>query len=108
MSFYEDDVTDILTDFAIPVTLVGYPSSSGSSGATANKTINAIFDEAQEIIDVETGQVISAKPQLTCKTSDVSAILRHSACVINGVSYYVIDIMDDGTGVTMLKVSTTL
>src|SRR4030042_1205113 len=108
MSFWLDDLDNFFKDFSVELTLVNYPSSSSgaSSGATVNTIVKCLFDEAQNVVDIQTGQIVSAKPQASCKSSDVSAILRRSQVIINGVTYLVNDILDDGTGITILQLST--
>ena len=105
MSFWIDDIDSFFNDFSVDVTLVAYPLSSGTTGATSNIRIKGIFDEAQKVTDIQTGQIVSARPQLTVKSSDVSSILRKSQIIVNSVTYYVLDILDDGTGITILDIS---
>ena len=105
MAFY--DVTDIdrwFDDFAESVTLENY--STTGSGTGGDVEIDAIFDEAQEFVDIN-GDVVLADPSLYCKTSDVSSISQGSTITINSVLYYVRAIRDDGTGITRLTMSLT-
>jgi hypothetical protein len=104
MSFWVDDIDKMMADFGGPVTLVNY-QSSGSASSGNNSEITAIFDEAQRIIDFQDGQVVSAMPTVTAKTEDVENISRRSIVIINNVSYFVNEPLDDGTGITILILS---
>jgi hypothetical protein len=97
MSFWEDDVADMLTDFGVTVSL--------NYGSTDEVDITAIFDEKQEIINPQTGEVISASPALTCESADVAAMAVGDTVRVSGVSYYIKAILNDGTGVTILQIS---
>lgn len=97
MSFWTDDIDEFFADFAISVTL--------DPGGTGEVDIDAIFDEPQRIIDLQTGEVVNASPALTCKTSDVSGVTRRSTVEIDSVTYYVNEILNDGTGITQLILS---
>lgn len=44
-------------------------------------------------------------PMMYCKTSDVSAMTHASSVTIGGVTYYVNEIMPDGTGITVVRLS---
>jgi len=98
MSFWDDDIDEFFLDFTVPVTV--------HSGETGEYIFNAIFDEAQKIYDVDSGQIVSTNPQLTCKSVDIiNKIDRNVTVEINSVTYYVREIMDDGTGITVLTIS---
>lgn len=97
MSFWEDDVADMLDDFGITVTL--------NPGDTDETDIIAIFDEDQEIINPQTGEVISASPGLTCESADVSGVAAGDSVEVNGVTYKIKAKLDDGTGVTVLQLT---
>jgi hypothetical protein len=44
-------------------------------------------------------------PGIYCKTSDISAMTHSSSVVIGGVTYYVQEIMPDGTGISFVRLS---
>lgn len=98
MSFWTEDIDLFLEDFATDVIL--------DPEGTGEVSIKAILDEAQRVIDIQTGQVIDASPVLTCKSADVSGVTRRSTLEIASVTYYVNEILDDGTGITQLILST--
>lgn len=97
MALKDDILTDLTTflnsdEFAIDII---YNST----------TIQGIFDNAfvedqQNDISVETLQ-----PQVIVKTSDVSGVSHGQSMTINGVTYYVIGIQSDGTGLTTILLS---
>ena len=97
MSFWKDDVDEFFHDFASTVTL--YPDLSGETD------IQAIFDEAQEVIDMDTGQVINARPRIGCKSTDIVGVIEGNEVKIDAHTYKVRQILDDGTGITMLVLS---
>ena len=98
MSFWQDDAqTEFFNDFKTQVTF-----NPGDSGEL---TIDAIFDEAQEIMNINTGEVISAKPTITAPWKLVSSILQGTAVLVNDVTYSVKEILDDGTGIVVMEIS---
>jgi hypothetical protein len=97
MSFWEDDVADMLADFGITVKL--------NPGDTTESAIVAIFDEDQEIINPQTGEVISASPALTCKSADVSGVSVGDSVEVNSVTYKIKAKLEDGTGITLLQLT---
>jgi hypothetical protein len=110
MSFLEDDLDDLFDDFAVDVVLVNYPESSstgstGSAVSSTDTTIQGIFDDAQKVMDQLTGQMVTARPQVTVKSSDVTRLLRRAIVRVGLTDYFVNDILDDGTGITVLQLS---
>lgn len=97
MSFWTDDIPGMLEDFGISVTL--------NPGDTDAATITAIFDESQEIVNVQSGEIISAGPALTCKSTDVSSMVKGNSVTVNSVTYKIKGILDDGTGITILQLT---
>lgn len=71
----------------------------------AASAIKVIFDNEYRAVNIETGQVESAGPQATCKTSDVANAKHGETLVINSTTYYIIEIQPDGTGFTILILS---
>lgn len=68
-------------------------------------TINVIFDNSSvPVLDVDTGGIIMAGPQATCKSSDVPDA-KGKTLKIDTVIYYIKEAQDDGTGVTILRLS---
>lgn len=92
------DITDIiLNDFAVDAAF------SHAGGAASN--IKIIFDNDFKAINLITGEVELAGPQAICKTSDVSTAIHGDTLVINSITYYIIGIQPDGTGITILILS---
>lgn len=82
-------------DFAITAS---YTPDGGSA-----KTINGIFDNNYELIDTGEIGVSSTVPMFQCATSDLANASNLDQITINGTDYNVIEVMPDGTGVTMLR-----
>ena len=76
-----------------------YTPSGGSAA-----TIYVIFDNEFSLSNIGIGFENSA-PQVMAKTSDVSAATNGATIVIDSVTYYVIGVEPDGTGVTRLILS---
>ena len=75
-----------------------YTPSGGSSS-----TINGIFDNGDGLVDLGGSVgVTSDDPQFSCRTSDVSSASEGDALVTGSVNYTVRDVIDDGTGMTIL------
>lgn len=68
-------------------------------------TINGIFDDAYKGINMTTGEVESTDPQVIVKSGDVSGIEHGDTITINSITYYVIGIHADGTGITTIILS---
>jgi len=82
---FSENLSVFFTDFAETVTV------SGSS-------FLAIFDNAY----VDALGVAGTRPALTCKTSDVSGVVFDAAATVRTISYKVVGIEPDGTGITVL------
>lgn len=93
MSFYQDDIAGMLSDFGETLYVPG------------GNAINAIFQneyEAQYVYGVE---IDSSAPVAVCKSSDVSHVQVGSMINRDSNTYYVQSIQSDGTGVTVLVLS---
>jgi len=66
----------------------------------AGQTINAVFDNDYARVGV---LYATSDPVLTCRSADVSSVVRGAVVVARGVTYSVRDIQPDGTGVTVLQ-----
>ncbi len=51
----------------------------------------------------EAGGVTGTRPTLTCRSSDVSAVVRGTSIVIGATTYKAVTPKADGTGVTVLS-----
>jgi len=95
-SFLTDDLEMLLqtSDFAVTATF---------SGAT----INIIFDKEYLAQDVGGAvEVSGSNPIAYCRSSDVSAAAQDSTIVIDSTTYTVIDVENDETGMTLLRLRT--
>lgn len=100
MSFYNSnsDLDNFFQEFATTGTL--------DPGATNETDIDVIFDDAQEVMNLQTGEVLNARPQATCRTGDVSSIIARTTKIkINSVTYEINNVIDDGTGISILVLS---
>ena len=84
------------SDFAQAATY----TPSGGSGAS----INGVFDNGDGLVDLG-GRVgvTSGDPQFVCCTSDVFSAAEGDALVTGSVNYTIRDVIDDGTGMTTLR-----
>lgn len=91
-------ITDFFetTDFAESAS---YTPAGGSAS-----TIYVIFDNEFALSTVGVGYENLA-PQVLAKTSDVSGATNGATIVINSVTYYVIGVEPDGTGISRLILS---
>lgn len=87
------------SDFGVSATL--------TPGTGSAITLNGIFDNAHQMVDMDNASVSSVAPVFTCRTSDLDGLRMGKArggdqIVIAGVTYLVRDAQPDGTGVTAL------
>lgn len=71
-------------------------------------TVNVLFDNAYEGVDVQTAEVESLAPQAICKTADIPKVSHDDILKIGGVTYYIKNVQPDipGPGLTTLILST--
>ncbi len=95
MAFTENiDAFFFTVDFAVAATftpLVGSPS-----------TVNGIFDD--DYFDEVGGSVgiEGSQPRFTCKLEDISAVEQGDALTVSGISYLIVNVQKDGTGLVVL------
>jgi hypothetical protein len=103
MSFWDDDIDEFFDDFketdSDGDSVILYPDETGET------PIEAIFDEAQELYDSQAGEFINVKPQITCKTINVSSVQADDNIKVNTTTYKAKNFMDDGTGITIITLS---
>ena len=70
-------------------------------------TVNVLFDNAYEGVDIHTAEVESLVPQAICKTADIPDVSHDDILKINGVTYYIKNVQPDipGPGLTTLILS---
>jgi Phage Head-Tail Attachment len=88
LSFFE------IEEFGVSATI-----TSGSS----TRTVAGIFDNSHFEIDNGYQVVSTTQPQLLCRTADVTDVEQGATVVISGVNWKAIDLMPDGTGMTLIK-----
>jgi len=73
---------------------------------SSSSTINAIFNNEYELVDIGEHGVESSIPLLTVKSSDVTGISQGDGFTVNGVTYKAVIIRPDGTGITEIQLET--
>ena len=73
--------------------------------AGTSSTIKGIFDKESVEQAVREAGLIEEVPVFTCKTSDVSDATFNDTLAIDGTTYYIKEILPDGTGVTRITLS---
>ena len=73
--------------------------------ASTSSTVKGIFDK--ESIEQSVGEagLIEEVPVFTCRSSDVSDATFNDTFVIDSVTYYIKEILPDGTGMTRFTLS---
>jgi hypothetical protein len=90
-----DDRLLMLADFGVTVSYT-YADATVTS-------FTGIFDSDYQAVDAGGGVAFAMQqPRVTCRTADVSGALEGDTAVIEGVTYTVRVVMDDGTGITEL------
>lgn len=97
MTLKSDTATDIDTFLSTNEFAVSYTYNSN--------VFTGIFDDAYKGINLATGEIESTEPQIIVKSSNVSGIEHGNTLIINSITYYVIGIHPDGTGLTTLTLS---
>jgi len=69
------------------------------------RSIDMIFDGPQRVQNVQTGEIEMTAPEGLCDTGDVSGVKHRDTIERQSVTYYVIGIEHDGTGMTTLILS---
>jgi len=73
--------------------------------AGTSSTVKGIFDKESVEQAVGEAGIIEEVPVFTCKTSDVSDATFNDTLVIDSVTYYIKELLPDGTGVTRITLS---
>ena len=81
------------------------PRDMGSTATFKNKDINIQFVDEYEAITLFGLEIENARPVAMVATTDITGIKHRDVLVINTITYYVVEIRDDGTGVTTLLLS---
>mgnify|MGYP001160887804 FL=1 len=73
--------------------------------AGTSSTVKGIFDKESVEQSVGEAGLIEEVPFFTCKSSDVSDATFNDTFVIDTVTYYIKEILPDGTGMTRFTLS---
>jgi len=73
--------------------------------AGTSSTVKGIFDKESVEQAIGEAGIIEEVPVFTCKTSDVSDATFNDTLVIDSVTYYIKELLPDGTGVTRITLS---
>ena len=73
--------------------------------AGTSSTIKGIFDKESVEQAVGDAGIIEEVPMFTCKTSVVSDATFNDTLVIDSTTYYIKELLPDGTGVTRITLS---
>lgn len=98
MAFTEDLSLffDTTNGFAVDVTI-------NTSVGVLVRTIKGIMTSALENLAMFDAQVEASGPELVCRTSDLTSVDHSNKFVIAGVTYRLINRLDDGTGTSTLS-----
>ncbi|MBT9169271.1 MAG: hypothetical protein DDT19_02627 [Syntrophomonadaceae bacterium] len=95
--FFERDIDTFFTDFAVDAvyTRVG----------AAQRNIRVLFDADYRTAMDELVGVEGVESSAICRTSDVRDAVHNDTLVIGGITYFIVRIQHDGTGMTTLFLS---
>ena len=81
------------------------PRDLGDTATFKNEEINIQFVDEYEAITLLGLEIENARPMAMAATTDITGIKHRDTLVIDTITYYVIEIHDDGTGITTLLLS---
>ena len=81
------------------------PDDFGVAATWGAVTVYGIFDDTFALVNEATGEVATSGPQFVCRTSDVSSAVQGNTITINTVTWKIIGVQADGTGITVLLLS---
>ncbi|MDP2689975.1 MAG: head-tail joining protein [Deltaproteobacteria bacterium] len=70
-------------------------------------TVKGIFDERVPVVNDYTGEVENTLSAVTLKTSEIPEVRPHDTVTVGAVTYEVLEIKPDGTGLTTLTLNKT-
>lgn len=94
MRNFETDLDDVFlcSDFAVSATVLG-------------KTVQVILDRTYAQVEEGEFSVANRKPVLTAKSSDFAGVEAGTVITVNGLSWEVLSIQPDGTGISEVFLS---
>ena len=81
------------------------PRDLGNTATFQNKDINIQFVDEYEAITLFGLEIENARPMAMAATTDITGIKHRDTLVINTITYYVVEIRNDGAGITTLLLS---
>lgn len=93
MAFTED-----LSEFLDPT--YGFAVTATYNGVTS---VNGIFDAQYFEPEAGLGGVQASQPVFLCRAADVPSAVHGQTLVVNAVTYQIVGVEPDGTGMTLLK-----
>jgi hypothetical protein len=84
----------------------GFESDATLVVSGSSKSIKVIFDNEHYGEKVYDQEINSSMPVATCKTSDLTGLKQGDTLTVNAVTYKILDIQPDGTGLTKLILKT--
>ena len=69
------------------------------------RTVQVIFNTPSQAVDIYDAQVEADAPNLMAPTSDLASVTRARTVTVNGTTYKVERIANDGTGVSTVYLS---
>ena len=81
------------------------PRDMGNTATFKNKDINIQFIDKYEATTLFGLEIENARPVAMAATTDITGIKHRDALVIDTITYYVVEIRNDGTGITTLLLS---
>ena len=93
MSFYADDLVEMMDDFGVAATY------------KASAAITVIFDAPGSVQTIGGIPVHITEPQCQARTADVPTAVQNNTVRIGSTTYYITQVLHDGTGVTRLILS---
>jgi hypothetical protein len=99
MTVENDDMRlEFLQDFGVSDATFTDVSAGSSSTITALLQTDYLLEETGGEVGVET-----ATPIITARSSDVNNVSQGDTIAINSVTYTIVEVQDDGTGMTKLR-----
>ena len=81
------------------------PKDLGNTATFKNKDINIQFVDEYEATTLFGLEIENARPVVMAATTDITGIKHKDTLIINTITYYVVEIRNDDTGITTLLLS---
>lgn len=70
---------------------------------SSTREVQGIFDNGHYQIDNGYSVVTTTEPQFLCRDIDIVGVAQGDAVVVSGINWSIVDLMPDGTGMTLLR-----